>query len=197
MQVYSSINKWYRSKVRGSLGLMTTKWGEVNQKDCRSFCMLGRGVKLIFFKDFYSRLLYLVFLLYFPRVQRGGDAWKMMLASITLSCMLSVLLFRWYALLTPLQLASNLSFLNAWAFVKFISVIPMLPSSLSDSEFRSTSLFDVTLKVLHGINNILLTSAGSQRILSQSDDYKSINWASRKGFASPTAEGHPRLLAAS
>ncbi|KAM1244504.1 hypothetical protein ACFX2G_036633 [Malus domestica] len=121
----------------------------------------------------------------------------MMLASITLSCMLSVLLFRWYALLTPLQLASNLSFLNAWTFVKFISVIPILLSSLSDSEFRSTSLFDVTLKVLRGINNILLTSAGSQCILSQSDDYKSINWASRKGFASPTAEGRPRLLAAS
>lgn len=49
----------------------------------------------------------LIFLLSLVRVQRDGVVWKMMLVYTILSCMLSALLFRWYEIITPLQLASN------------------------------------------------------------------------------------------
>lgn len=43
------------------------------------------------------------------RVQRGGTVWKLMLVSTILSCMLSVLLFRWYTMfsLQSLSIFSN------------------------------------------------------------------------------------------
>ena len=78
---------------------------------CCEIMSIDAPLRILFLpcKDKLMTLLYLI------RVQRGGEVWKKMLAFIILSCILCVLLSRWYTIFTIL--------LFCWIIITTIIVI--------------------------------------------------------------------------